>query len=390
MEENRKLSELIIAFLSEELSPEDERFVINWINSSEANKRYFLDLQKTWNLLLVEKQMDAVDVDMEWQKFQCAIKLEKEQHCSEELEAGISIYEAASRKKIPGLIKIIAGLSIAASTLFVVLNGLGTFSNSSRNPETLTVKDSAVESIENKYITEVNTSGKDKLIRMADGTEILLSDGSLISFRDFETALYRHITLIGKGYFKVVRDTSRPLTVYSGNISTTALGTAFSVSTQENPGEISVRLYEGRIVVKSLPSAQNQFKKDFYLKVGEELVYNSVNSAVSVRNFVSKGSAGKQQEQINIKQPALKENPDIPDFGDGSWFMFNNQPLWQVFDELEEMYNVDISYDKKDLEKNYFIGTFRTTDSLDVILKKISQLNNLKIIKENNTIIIRN
>src|SRR5690606_38140887 len=155
-------------------------------------------------------------------------------------------------------------------------------------------------------------------------------------------------------------------------------------------GEISIRLYEGRIVVKSLPGARKQFKKDFYLKVGEELIYNSFSSEVSVRNFINKGSAERPQEQINTEQPALMENPDIPDFGDGSWFMFNNQPLWQVFDELEEMYNVEIIYDKKDLEKNYFIGTFRSTDSLDVILKMISQLNNLKVIKENNTIIIRN
>lgn len=83
----------------------------------------------------------------------------------------------------------------------------------------------------------------------------------------------------------------------------------------------------------------------------------------------------------NKREPILIDNPSVPKLGRGSWYMFNNQPLEQVFNQLEGMFNVDIAYTRKDISKIYFIGTFNTSDSLDDILKQISVLNNLKVTK---------
>jgi ferric-dicitrate binding protein FerR (iron transport regulator) len=69
--------------------------------------------------------------------------------------------------------------------------------------------------------------------------------------------------------------------------------------------------------------------------------------------------------------------------------MFNNQSLASVFRQLEEMYNVDIVYAKKDVAKMYFIGKFNKDDSVETILQNIATLNNLKLTKESNTYIIR-
>jgi hypothetical protein len=68
--------------------------------------------------------------------------------------------------------------------------------------------------------------------------------------------------------------------------------------------------------------------------------------------------------------------------------MFNNQPLAQVFKQLEEMYSVEIVYAEADIQKMYFIGKFSKSDSVSAILKQIASLNNLTVIKQDNKFII--
>ncbi len=62
--------------------------------------------------------------------------------------------------------------------------------------------------------------------------------------------------------------------------------------------------------------------------------------------------------------------------------MFNNQPLAQVFKQLEEMYGVEIVYRTADIEKMYFIGKFSKNDSVANILNQIASLNNLTVTKQ--------
>ena len=68
--------------------------------------------------------------------------------------------------------------------------------------------------------------------------------------------------------------------------------------------------------------------------------------------------------------------------------MFNNQPLSEVFDELQSVYNVRIVYRTADLHKMYFIGKFDTSVSLNVLLSRMATLYHLKIIREQDKYII--
>jgi transmembrane sensor len=68
--------------------------------------------------------------------------------------------------------------------------------------------------------------------------------------------------------------------------------------------------------------------------------------------------------------------------------MYNNQPLAQVFDHLSGIYGVMIVYEHKDVQQKYFVGQFRTTDSVELILHLITKANKLKYTREDNTYII--
>jgi hypothetical protein len=52
------------------------------------------------------------------------------------------------------------------------------------------------------------------------------------------------------------------------------------------------------------------------------------------------------QRRIRMDFKQGVDNPSMP-HKEGSWYMFNNQPLIEVFDELEQMFNVHIVYAKK-------------------------------------------
>src|SRR5690606_20247950 len=62
-----------------------------------------------------------------------------------------------------------------------------------------------------------------------------------------------------------------------------------------------------------------------------------------------------------------------------TWYQFEKESLSNVFDQLAAIYNVEISYTKKDLENKYFIGKFEDTRSINAVLETIAEINDLKV-----------
>ena len=92
------------------------------------------------------------------------------------------------------------------------------------------------------------------------------------------------------------------------------------------------------------------------------------------------GSKEKKAGEPVLSEGSPDDNPFIQD-DKGSWYMFNNQSLAQVLDQLAVLYNVRIVYNKKDVKHIYFTGRYNKTDSLETILARIGKLNELTIVK---------
>ena len=147
--------------------------------------------------------------------------------------------------------------------------------------------------------------------------------------------------------------------------------------------QLIVRLYEGKVVIKPV-AANNLLQREVYLLPGDEFVYGP--NTTTVRTFRT-GSESKTVRQKGEKAPAV-DNPSLPVNTKGSWHMYNNQALSQVLDHLAATYGVSILYDEKELRKKYFVGQFKTTDSIEEVLQLITKATKLKYIKEGNTYII--
>ena len=368
MEDNNQYDELLVRYLFNEATAEEQAFVENWLNTSEENQRYFNHFKKVSQLIEIKQDL-AYLVDEE--------KLEEKWN---RLEQNIQEVEP---REISRSVRMLIAVAVAASVLLVI--GLGWLLSGDNKPETpvaqYTLK--KIDSLGFVVRHEVNTTGKEKRIQLTDGSLIVLANNSELTYPD-PFADKRDITLTGKAYFKVAQNKTRPFTVTSGDISTTALGTEFTVTSFGNSNQVIVRLYKGKVVVKAVDKSNRKLEGAIYLLPGQSFVYGSKNAA-NVKSFRLNNNAAP--EQI-INDELSDDKPSLPENTDGSWYQFNNQLLAEVFDQMSLIFNVQIVYKKTDIQNIFFTAKYNRTDSLENILKEIAILHNLTITKRDSVFII--
>jgi hypothetical protein len=146
-----------------------------------------------------------------------------------------------------------------------------------------------------------------------------------------------------------------------------------------------VRLYEGKVVVKPVEKVNRKLRNNIYLLPGQEFIYAKTNITARVQTFKLNNN---DVPELVIYEESASDNPSIPQNSQGSWYMFNNQSLEQVFHQLSAIYQVQIFYNKKDVANIYFTSKYNTSDSLELILAQIATLNNLTISKKDNAFIV--
>src|SRR3712207_9430079 len=77
---------------------------------------------------------------------------------------------------------------------------------------------------------------------LADGTKVVLSPGSTVSWKG---TYRRHLQLAGRAYFEVIHDSSKPFSVSNAYSRVTDLGTRFMVA--EEQGLTRVLVSEGSV-----------------------------------------------------------------------------------------------------------------------------------------------
>lgn len=214
-----------------------------------------------------------------------------------------------------------------------------------------------------QWVHVSNRNNYSRKISLEDGSVAeLYAHSSLEYVKGFEPAR-RTILLTGTATFTVAKDRQRPLSVYSGDMVTTALGTCFTVT--GNGAGVTVRLHEGKVAVRAIHAKPGE--PVTYLLPGQECRYLHQQHTMAVTQI-----AGD-------KLPATKGAAAAAEVAIQDTLVFNNTPLVQVLQTLQQYYHTPLQYKAKDMAAIAFSGTISRADSLPMVLQVIANMNALQV-----------
>ncbi|UKT63494.1 FecR family protein [Pedobacter mucosus] len=323
--------ELLDKYFKNECTPEEKLLVINYLNEIDEFPDHLI-AKSDWD--------NAADAPMSFVK-------------SDQLFEEIKKQTFAKPKKLIYL-KIVAAVAVIAiifSIIFIKIKKVDIKLN--------IAKINGI--IPDKIIWKsfVNYTDKIQFITLPDlSTVKVYPDGELSYALPFVKAK-REIFLKGKGFFQVAKDKKHPFIVYAKGISTTALGTSFTITANDKSKYIKVRLHTGKVWVKSVDSSHHILTFSKVLLPGNELVYNGIKNEIKV---------------ILPNLPAIEKDSSHE-------INFKQVPLAAVFSALSKHYKVKISFNPTDLKEISFTGNLNLYLPLNDVLKEITELNKLNQLK---------
>lgn len=229
-------------------------------------------------------------------------------------------------------------------------------------------------SIGSAGIVYTNNSGNNEIIQMADGSVLKLFPGASIKYNTGYGTTNRDIYLSGDGLFAVAHNTNLPFIVYSGNISTRAVGTLFSINYTDNKKTIRVKLLKGKVLVRN-----NNAKADsIYMDPGD---YCVANTGKPLARIHSPGS----QKIAAVKEVYAVKKPDVQkilsDIGDNRKFNLKNLPVATVLKIYEHLYQVSIDYQNlsynKKLKNQYSCQVDLDRITIEQAIENLTAVNGL-------------
>lgn len=176
---------------------------------------------------------------------------------------------------------------------------------------------------------------------LPDGTLVMLNVRSSISYNADFGQVDRRVTLVGEGFFDVVKDASRKFTVNTQNMEISVHGTKFNVYAYPERKLDEISLLEGSV---SVIAGGNELK----MVPGEKVVYDK--SAEST--YLSKTDNAKEMSWL------------------GQELSFNHKSLADVFDVLERRFGITIVTDCAIDINDRYTGSFtdrRIGDIMDIL-----------------------
>lgn len=218
----------------------------------------------------------------------------------------------------------------------------------------------------NKEIIIRNDTRIDMDTTLTDGTLLRLKPGARLSYSG-SFSDKREVYLTGMAYFDVKHDLSHPFIVHTRSIGTVDIGTTFWIVNDSAVQTISVTLVSGKVAVRSFEKSFAM--NDIELEPGQKVIVNLLTGETSISDALM----AKKIHAATVKEK--KEH------GNTIWtnaaYTFSKTSLDKVFDKIELRYHIIIKVNEADISDCQFTGKIMYSDSLDMLLSRICDMNEL-------------
>ena len=207
---------------------------------------------------------------------------------------------------------------------------------------------------------EVSTpAGTTTSVTLGDGTQVLLSANSRLSYDKDFTDKKREVTLVGEARFNVAKDANRPFIVRTEQIQTQVLGTVFDVKAYPQTSA-DVTLYEGKVEVSLNGKSPRK------MQPGEQATIS-------------------KEGKLQLVQASAEQ---------GKWaegeFAFDNKELMEVMIEIASWYNISVACQHSRLLEERIYFRMSRERSIDEVLEVLNDLGVAKFIMKSGQIMITN
>ena len=338
------------SFLSNNILDKEVDILLEWLKSSDENKKLFLDYKRIYFLSLnadVASKFENEKVAA-WDRLYSQINLED----SDEEE------EAGARRII--LFKQI--MKIAA--MFILFFGMGSLFTYFIFPGKFIGV--TAQKIVHEVVIPKGSKGE---VILPDGTKVWLNANSKLKYDGEYGITNRNVSLQGEGYFQVHKNPNLVFAVLASGIKVKALGTIFNVKSYPDENIFSTTLVEGSVKIEG-------DNIDLKLKPKQIFTCNKVLTAqTSEPNEAIHHNNEKQLEQpqkIEVIKPNIVSNINVEvytSWKDDQWII-NSENLSDIAVLLERKFNVAVDLKSKELLNYKFSGTFKK-ETLEQILNVI-------------------
>lgn len=205
--------------------------------------------------------------------------------------------------------------------------------------------------------------GSQTKIILPDNTIVWLNSGSSLKYNQSYGKKDREVTLIGEGYFEVMKEKSKPFIVHADSLNVTVLGTVFNIRSYNEDENVTVNLIKGsvNVTLSKVESVGSQT-----MKPNEKLVFNKQTKKIELT-------------ETNASRSALWTNGKL---------CFVDATIEQISKDLERKYDVKIQINNEKLKKEIFSGSINLNLSLKEVLSYIDVDKKFNINQTRDTIYI--
>lgn len=318
MNNEQTIDDLLAKYLADETNTHESDTISEWIMESEDNQKTFNHSKIVWN---GAKNQQKVNVDAAWAKLNITKKKETENIDNQRVKPIVKLNWVSNFLKIAVILVVLFGLWFVAAKQF-----------------TTPQNDVLIFKSGNQTIEKI----------LPDGTKILLSKNSEITYPKSFEGDTREINLSGEGFFEVHHDAVHPFIIHTQGTNVKVLGTSFNI-----------RAYNAQVQV--------------LVKTGKVQFSKNKNQVI-----LTKGQKGEILANVDtiIKSEIAEVETNVDEKTNS--FVFNKMTLGEVADSLSKRFGKDIKFSQDKIKNCKLTATFEN-EKLENIIAIIADTFNLKV-----------
>ena len=184
--------------------------------------------------------------------------------------------------------------------------------------------------------------GNRSIILLPDGSEIVLVNGSKVTYPSQFNGETREVYLEGEAYLIVSHDEERPFKVNIGDNQIEVLGTEFLVTAYPQDDLVMVDLVSGKVKMNVAQSTDTDHYNSYLMEPSESLILDRTTK--------------------NVQQ--LKMEDDFYKFWKEGQYVFKMETFGSLALKLERIYHHKILFEDETISSSKFTGALHSTSSI--------------------------